>query len=642
MSSKWVSDDASNVCMKCGAEFGRLLGASRHHCRACGELICQTCKVEAQKVSHVMEPGKEELLYLVPGSQFELLKRPTPTSVIGSAYTALSSAAHIVKFCQACNANIQKEHQAFAMADYLLNTLRLFPQERQLRVISICVRAHLANYESPTAMSIVGRDVVRTLRESFYQPKVRYNLQFYDQTLNYILAGFFRIFVANYMGNKFSEVHVAKVDSILTINPVHNYLSHVFISVLLNGAHIPDMRADTLRYLIADPYRCLHMLLSRFVLGYKVSIYSIFQTRAWKSILMSNNIEFFTKYPVLLSSMVQSSTETPTPYSKFVSTCRTLGNKYRQLTHLLCNSNDKELCSTICQALGMEADEVSTMFQTLHAKLLSIVYDTEQLESMIQVPWTIQEDNALVKLPLIHPILDMIHKIYSQEPRTIQVDHVVSSKTNHVARIFQSWYVFSEPNFILHQAMKHIFDLSVSIHPEIGSKTLLYPNMNYLYTQVTDTVMCILPGTCTESRVVHVDKNTFSQNVEMTLHVLTTILLMQHLMSFVELEVHNGLNLVEVGSTERNSILIRSCLTYSSIQAIKKFVLKGSLHAHTVLGIHSILTKIINSHLPELYTGILCLTKAGIPHAHITKYLDDVRQITNQGIVRDLVLKYLV
>jgi hypothetical protein len=161
MSSKWVSDDASNVCMKCGAEFGRFLGASRHHCRACGELMCQTCKVDAQKMSHVLEPGKEELLYLAPGSQEQILKRPDPTSVISTAYSALSNSAHVVKFCQGCNDKIEKEHQAFAMASYLLGVLRLFNHERQLCIISICIRAHFANCDFLTGMSILGRDVVR-------------------------------------------------------------------------------------------------------------------------------------------------------------------------------------------------------------------------------------------------------------------------------------------------------------------------------------------------------------------------------------------------------------------------------------------------------------------------------------------------
>eukprot|EP00439_Symbiodinium_sp_Y106_P050367 s1067_g6.t1 len=37
----WVPNDASDVCMECGKEFGIL--RRRHHCRACGRLLCGIC-----------------------------------------------------------------------------------------------------------------------------------------------------------------------------------------------------------------------------------------------------------------------------------------------------------------------------------------------------------------------------------------------------------------------------------------------------------------------------------------------------------------------------------------------------------------------------------------------------------------------
>ncbi|CAE7187334.1 EEA1, partial [Symbiodinium sp. CCMP2456] len=37
----WVPNDASEVCMECGKEFGIL--RRRHHCRACGRLLCSNC-----------------------------------------------------------------------------------------------------------------------------------------------------------------------------------------------------------------------------------------------------------------------------------------------------------------------------------------------------------------------------------------------------------------------------------------------------------------------------------------------------------------------------------------------------------------------------------------------------------------------
>lgn len=643
MSTKWVSDDASNVCMKCGAEFGRLLGASRHHCRACGQLVCQTCKVEAQKVSHVLEPGKEEFLYLAPGSQEEVLKRPDPTSVISTAYSALSSAAHMVKFCHACNDKIGKEHTAFTMASYLLGTLRFFNHERQMRIISICIRAHFAKYESPTGMSILGRDVVQRLRQSFYRPNVRFNLRLYDQSLNLVVSGFFRVFLTNFLGSKFSQEHVAKVDSILISKPDHNFPHHVFISCMLNGAHIPDIRADLLRYLVLDPYRCLHILLSRYVLNYQVTIFAIFQAKAWKSILSHSSTDLFVNYPLLLPDLAKSTTETPDVFHKFVNLCRVLSPSKRYLSSILCNCVDENMFQETCKGLTIDGPETATLFQTLHAKLLSVIYDTEQLENMIQVPWTSPVENTLAKFTSSHPIMDITHKIYSQEPRTIQVDHIVSKKTHHVARVFQSWYLYCEPNFVMSQVMKRIFDLSNLANPMVNIATPLYSKMKYLYnTKNMDLVLTILPGVVSESRIVHVYKNAFSQTVETTLHVLVTILLVQHLASFVCLDVHKGLNLVEVGTTDRNSIIINAPLTYSSVWAIKDHILKGSLHAHTVLGINSVLTKMVHTYLPELYTGLLCLTKVGVPHSRIVEYMDDLRRVVRDNKSRDLVLKYLV
>ena len=296
-----------------------------------------------------------------------------------------------------------------------------------------------------------------------------------------------------------------------------------------------------------------------------------------------------------------------------------------------------------CNGLNIKYDTTLNLFQTLHAKLLSVIHDTERLETAIQVPWTSQVNNTLEKLPSNHPMMDIVHKIYSQEPRTIQVNHVVSKKTNHMARVFQSWYVYCEPNFILSQVMCHIFDLSSKSKSALEIKTPLYSNMKYVYNpENMDLVVTILPGVVSESRVVHVDKNAFSQPVETTLHVLVTMLLVQHLVSFLDIQVHEGLNLVEVGSTDRNSIIINACLTYSSIWAIKAHVLKGSLHAHTVLGINTVLTKMLHAHLPELHTGLLCLIKMGVPHARIVEYIDDLRRVVQKGTVRDLVLKYLV
>ena len=37
----WVPDDSQHLCMHCGANF--TLVRRRHHCRACGSLVCDAC-----------------------------------------------------------------------------------------------------------------------------------------------------------------------------------------------------------------------------------------------------------------------------------------------------------------------------------------------------------------------------------------------------------------------------------------------------------------------------------------------------------------------------------------------------------------------------------------------------------------------
>ena len=633
----WMSDDASSICMKCGAEFGRLLGASRHHCRACGELICQTCMTEGTKESHVLEYGKEEVVYLAPESQYTILDRPGPTSVIKSAYEAFSNTTNVVKFCQACVANISKEHRAFRQATYLLSAFRFFGHERRIRIASLCIRAHFAKYGEPTGMSILGKNIVTILREGFYKPRVRLDLRLYDQTLNQLVAGFFRTFFANHLGSTTSPEVCAKIESILVSRQGHNFLHHIFLSCLLNSAHIPDIRADTLRYLLMDPYRCMHMLLSRYTLNYKVTIYSVFQAKAWKSVLAAHKLDFFLNYPHLLADVARSATLVPAPFSKFVNMCRIVSPKSMPL--LLCNTQDETMFAEVCRTLHLDCEKTTTLFQTVHAKLLSIVHDTERLDHSIQIPWTQTVPNALQDLNSMHPMADICTKIFSQEPRTIQVDHVVSSKVYHVARIFQSWYIYAEPNFVLNQAMRHVFDLTKKVN-SMELKTPLYDNMEYIHN--SDLTLVVLPGTLTESRVVHVDKNTFSQNVETTLDVLVTVLLLQHFAQFVQLDVHPSLHLVEVGTTRRNTQIVNACLTYSGTLAVREHMLKGSLHAHTVLGINSILADILHNHLPELYMGLLCVTKAGVPHARVVEFLDDIGAIVRKDATRELVLKYLV
>ncbi|EKX42553.1 hypothetical protein GUITHDRAFT_56318, partial [Guillardia theta CCMP2712] len=37
----WVPDDAAAACKVCSAEFGFI--RRRHHCRMCGNVVCNSC-----------------------------------------------------------------------------------------------------------------------------------------------------------------------------------------------------------------------------------------------------------------------------------------------------------------------------------------------------------------------------------------------------------------------------------------------------------------------------------------------------------------------------------------------------------------------------------------------------------------------
>jgi hypothetical protein len=51
----WVEDSAHPACMLCGAEYWLFL--RRHHCRACGKLVCWSCSQERRELSLVVAKG---------------------------------------------------------------------------------------------------------------------------------------------------------------------------------------------------------------------------------------------------------------------------------------------------------------------------------------------------------------------------------------------------------------------------------------------------------------------------------------------------------------------------------------------------------------------------------------------------------
>lgn len=631
----WLPDSASSMCMKCGAEFGRLLGASRHHCRTCGELICQTCKVDASRHSHVVEPHKAELLYLAPGSQLKLLDRPA-SSTLAAAYSAISGTSPTVKLCQACNQTVVQEHQAFRQATYLLHTLRLFDRERRIRIFTIAIRAHLAQVSRPTGLSVLGANLVRVLTQGFYRNKIRSTTHTFDLHINKAVTDFFQQFFARHLDARSGSPN--QLNSILIAQPDHNFAHHVFIAAMLNAARVPDIRTDTLRHLFDDPFRCLHILLSRHVLPYTAHIYPIFQSKAWKSILV-DHVDLLFDYPLLLPDLVRHTKATQDHFLKFLTMFK-VHHSHKLLARLLGTATG-ELFTATCKFLQLDVDNAQHLSHLLHSKLFSLVSDSERLEDTVHVPWTTDAPPTFANLEPLHPLFAILHKIYSREPRDLLVQHVCSNRESHIARLFQSWYVFAEPNFARHLAMRHVLDLVR--RRAFDQTTLVHTNhLHYLRHGVQPLV--VIPGH-TDTRLVHISETTFVEPVEVPLEVLVTMVLLFHLETFLDVPpCQPSLNVAEIGSSSNNNAQsIVTILTYTGLHGVRKYVLKKTLHAHVVMGIGSLLTQIVHHHLPELYFGLLCLHQSfDNVLVDIHRFLDSLRVIVAGNQSRDLVLKYLV
>jgi hypothetical protein len=53
----WVVDWDINVCMICSQTFGWILGRPKHHCRACGALVCHACSPYTTTIPGLNEAG---------------------------------------------------------------------------------------------------------------------------------------------------------------------------------------------------------------------------------------------------------------------------------------------------------------------------------------------------------------------------------------------------------------------------------------------------------------------------------------------------------------------------------------------------------------------------------------------------------
>ena len=615
----WLPDDASAHCMQCGAEFGRILGASRHHCRASGELICQTCVVVAEKQSHVVEPGVEIHSYLAPKTSHTILKRPDPSSVIDNVFQSFK-AIDTVKFSHSCNTDIELEHTSFRQACFLLGTLSFLSPREQMNFVITMIRAYLAYVIHPTGMALLGKIFHDRIKEGFYMPKVSSELRLFDRDVNLIISS---VIYTHLEG--FTTKLVEHCNTHFT-----QHEEHLFLASILNASHVPNIRVDILNYLLMDEFRALHILLSRYVFHYDVHIVSSLQNRSLLSILKKHGVSYLVKYPLLLNDIIRDCNETPEPYEKFIQAMQmsfTPGEYKKQMTKLLCTSPNQEYTLHICDALQLDSTAIQKQCSILRNKLLALVQDTERLEHSVNVPWTEHISNDLAQTKSPHPIVKLFSKICANFPRTIHVNHVFSTKNKHLARLFQEWLIFVEPNTQINHVLRHMMDVVSK------SSAAEFPQPYYNNTRYFEDI-AILPGNISQTRIVHLQQK--SSTITASILILVTMFLMEHLKTFIEIPEHESLNLVEIYQSKQTE-LITSCLTYSSLGAIRRFVLSKSLHANTVTEVSSILQKMVNAHLPEFYFGLVGLRDPGVD-----KYTASVVDMVKNQNTEEFILKYLV
>jgi hypothetical protein len=631
------------------------VGASRHHCRACGDLICQTCKVASVTQSHVITCGSEYKGHVAPESNFKVMIRPQGTSLLGSAYLRLTSNTDVVKFCQPCMTHITKEHNAFREATYLLHALSMLGVERQIRLVSIAVRAYLANFEYTTGLAVLGKRVYDVLSNPFYKPKVSEILHKDSQMLNQLLAGFFCLFLERWLSasSDTSERGMlavyAELDSFFVKNKNRQYTMHTFINCLLNSSQVSNMQSKLIRYLVSDASRCMHIILSQHLLGYHVKLFGAFLSRTWSGILTTQGTSFVMQFPSILHLLIKVNGCTH-PYKAYLSQIRS-PVRNSVFANMIYSATTPELVEELCRLLDVKYVSTLDTLRLLYEKIYSTISDTERLEATIQLPWLSNMPNPLVKLKTTCIAHNILRNVFSHEPKTLLVDHVISDKTQHMARISQSFYAFAEPNFAMNNVMQRLFTITQRIVPLVQNTTHIQQGMQYIFPLANGgeppalllrPVVVVVPGTVSQSRVLHIDSTISGKTMDITVNALVTILLLLHLQTFIDVEIHPSLNLVEVGLTSNNHEIIQSCLTFSASLALREHLLHGSLSTHMVLSITMMLTNLMSKHIDEVYMSLLSLVTIGVKQSQLAQFLDNLINHCKEGTVLEVILAYLV
>ena len=501
---------------------------------------------------------------------------------------------------------------------------------------------------------MLGKRVYDALTNPFYTPRVSEMLHKDSQTMNQLLAGFFCRFLERWLSSS-TEANRNRlykdIDAFFVTNNTRQYTMHKFINCLLNSSNVSNMQSKLIRYLVSDASRCMHIILSQHILGYNVKLYGQFLSRTWNGILTSQGTSFVTQFAPLLHLVIREN-DSAHPYRSYLNQIRSRPSRNVVFARMVYCATTPELLQELCVLLKVNYRSTLDILRLLYDKIYSTIHDTEKLEAAIQLPWLSNAPNPLAMLKTTCVAHDILKKVFSHEPKTLLVDHVISNKTQHMARISQSVYAFAEPNFVMSNIMHRLFSITQKVVPLIQNTTHMQQGLQYVFPLANEgeppallsrPAVAIVPGTSSQSRVLHIDSTTSGKSIEITINVLVTTLLLLHLQTFIQVEVQPSLNLVEVGLTSNNNReVVQSCLTFSAISALRKHLLHGSLSAHTVLAITTMVNKILSTHLDKVYISLLSLTTIGVQHSQLAEFLDSLVYHSKEGTLLEVILAHLV
>lgn len=109
----WVVDADMSRCMICAKLFGWFKGRSRHHCRACGSLVCYQCSPYEANIPHI-EEGKSRVCKNCFGLKPGLVDDLFDSSETDEAAEALlAPPAPVATFMPFRSPTVVRNHYAF-------------------------------------------------------------------------------------------------------------------------------------------------------------------------------------------------------------------------------------------------------------------------------------------------------------------------------------------------------------------------------------------------------------------------------------------------------------------------------------------------------------------------------------------------